>query len=263
VDKLVKVWRRGGQEAWVLVHVEVQAKRQADFAGRMSDYNASIWRRYRRDVASLAVLADDNPGWRPTQFERGLWGCSDRFTFPAVKLLDYEGREAELQASDNPFAKVVLAHVKTLATRGDLRERKDWRLRIARGVRECPFSAEDVRQVMVLVDWLMELPLDLETEYQRELRAYEEGRQMPYTTILERSAMVRLLEVQLREKFGEEGAALVPAIRELNDGDKFGTLSETVALATTLDEVRRAVARLAGRSSSGRTKGRRTPKGKT
>src|SRR5215210_1551587 len=24
VDKLVRVWRRGGEEAWVLVHVEVQ-----------------------------------------------------------------------------------------------------------------------------------------------------------------------------------------------------------------------------------------------
>ena len=257
VDKLVKVWRRGGQEAWVLVHVEVQAKRQADFGERMSDYNASIWRRYRRDVASLAVLADDNPGWRPTQFERGLWGCSDRFTFPAVKLLDYEGREEELQASDNPFAKVVLAHVKTLATRDEPRDRKDWRLRIARGLHECGLLEEDVRQLMLLVDWLMELPEGLDREYEQQLREFEEGRHMPYVTSFGRNAMLDLLEAMLQAKFGEEGLALVPVIRELNDAEKYKALGRTIVTATSLDEVRRACA--AARAKSG-GKGRRAPK---
>ena len=31
-DKLVKIWQRDGQETWVLVHVEIQAGYEKDFA---------------------------------------------------------------------------------------------------------------------------------------------------------------------------------------------------------------------------------------
>ncbi|MFZ1241608.1 MAG: cytosolic protein, partial [Anaerolineae bacterium] len=39
VDKLVKVYRLGGKEIWVMVHVEVQSQAEADFAERMYIYN--------------------------------------------------------------------------------------------------------------------------------------------------------------------------------------------------------------------------------
>src|SRR3990170_3760338 len=39
VDKLIQVaWRDGGP-AWILLHVEVQAQRESDFAQRMCVYN--------------------------------------------------------------------------------------------------------------------------------------------------------------------------------------------------------------------------------
>jgi len=34
-DKLFKVWIRDGEEAWVLIHVEVQSQEESDFAKRM------------------------------------------------------------------------------------------------------------------------------------------------------------------------------------------------------------------------------------
>jgi hypothetical protein len=43
--------------------------------------------------------------------------------FPVVKLLDYESRLDELEKSDNPFAIVVAAHLKTQATRRDFESR--------------------------------------------------------------------------------------------------------------------------------------------
>ena len=66
VDKLVKVWRRDGREAWVLVHVEVQSQVERTFPRRMYIYNYRLFDRYNRLVASLAVLADDRAEWRPT-----------------------------------------------------------------------------------------------------------------------------------------------------------------------------------------------------
>src|SRR5438552_18019988 len=85
VDKLVKVWRRNGRAAWVLVHVEVQAQRERAFTRRLCVYNCRIFDAHERDVATLAVLADDDPHWRPRAYRRGLWGCSLRMTFPPAK----------------------------------------------------------------------------------------------------------------------------------------------------------------------------------
>jgi hypothetical protein len=66
VDKLVKVWRHNGVETWVLIHIEVQTGRQRGFSRRMFVYNCRIADRYNRDVVSVAVLADDDPNWRPS-----------------------------------------------------------------------------------------------------------------------------------------------------------------------------------------------------
>jgi hypothetical protein len=68
VDKLVKVWTKDGIECWVLIHVEVQTTRDAEFPVRMYTYNYRVFDRYNRPVASLAVLADDDPTWRPSEF---------------------------------------------------------------------------------------------------------------------------------------------------------------------------------------------------
>lgn len=48
VDKLVKVYRTSGEEAWVLIHVEVQSQEESGFAERMYVYNYRIYDRYKR-----------------------------------------------------------------------------------------------------------------------------------------------------------------------------------------------------------------------
>ena len=101
----------------MVVHVEVQGQYEADFAKRMYVYNYRLFDRYNRQVVSLAVLADDRKRWRPRRYRTELWGCEERFTFPRVKLLDYADQEEALAASANPFAIVVLAYLKTRATR--------------------------------------------------------------------------------------------------------------------------------------------------
>src|SRR6185295_3262523 len=66
-DKLVSVHLRDSREEWVLVNVEVQAQRDDDLARRIFTYNSRLFQTYRRPVASLVVLADDVPGWRPNE----------------------------------------------------------------------------------------------------------------------------------------------------------------------------------------------------
>jgi hypothetical protein len=81
VDKLVQVTLLDGAEQWVYIHVEVQGAKQARFAKRMFTYNYRIFDRYDRPVASLAVLADDNPGWKPDCFGYSVLGSETSIRF--------------------------------------------------------------------------------------------------------------------------------------------------------------------------------------
>ena len=141
VDKLVKVWRLNGQEEWLLIHTEIQGQEEAAFPLRMFVYNYRLFDRYNRTVVSLAVLADDRPDWRPNRFSSSQWGCSLAFEFPVVKLLDYAANWQALETNPNPFATVVLAHLKTLETRRNPEERRAWKLRLAKGLYEAVCSA--------------------------------------------------------------------------------------------------------------------------
>ncbi len=82
VDKLAQVWRQDGAEAWVLIHVEVQSQEDAAFAERMYVYNYRLYDRFRRRVASLAVLGDERASWRPERFSYELWGVRSWIALP-------------------------------------------------------------------------------------------------------------------------------------------------------------------------------------
>ena len=185
-DKLVQVWRKDGNEAWVLAHVEVQGQEELEFAKRMFVYNYRIFDRYDRPVASLAVLCDERSGWRPDRFGYELWGCKVGISFPIVKVHDYIHRWEALERSDNPFAVIVMAHLKTQDTRHDDQERKTWKLYLMRRLYEGGYRREDVINLFHFIDWLMRLPEEIEESFWAEMRQYEEDKKMEYVTSVER-----------------------------------------------------------------------------
>ncbi|YAG14829.1 Transposase [Nostoc sp. DSM 114161] len=140
IDKLVKIYRIGGEESWLLIHVEVQSQEETDFPRRMFVYNYRIFDRYNRSVASLAVLGDENIKWRPNQFGYELFGCTVDFQFPVIKLLDYQQQISELEASRNPFATVVMAHLAAMQTKSDRLQRKQQKLALVRRLYEQGFE---------------------------------------------------------------------------------------------------------------------------
>jgi hypothetical protein len=243
VDKLVKVWRKSGEEAWVLIHVEVQSQEETDFPWRMYVYHYRLFDRYNRMVVSLAVLGDERPAWRPDHLSYDLWGCSVRFRFPVVKLLDYAAAEAALEANPNPFATVVWAHLKAQQTRQDPEARRAWKVRLVKALYDRGLSAADVRQLWRFLDWMLDLPKALEDQVWQEIQAYEEEKRVPYITSVERMAAKRELleglEVGLELKFGPEGLQLLPELRQLTDVAVLREVLRAIKTATTLDELRR------------------------
>jgi hypothetical protein len=247
VDKLVKVWLRTGVERWLLIHVEVQTGRERDFARRMFVYNYRIFDRYGQEVVSLAVLADDDPGWRPRRYEYGRWGCRTGIEFRSVKMLDYAPHWQALEGDPNPFATVVLAHLKALETRQAPAERRAWKVRLVRGLYERGLAAEDVRQLFRFIDWVMDLPPALQGRFEEEIHRYEEETKMPFLTGFERRGLEKGLlagiEVALEVKFGAEGLRLMPEITELQDHELLEAVLEAIRTAASPDEVRRVWAR--------------------
>ena len=163
-DKLFKVWLKDGGESFILIHLEAQNQRDALLPERMYVYNYRIFDKHRKPVVSLAILGDDDPRWRPSQFTTGLFGCQAGLNYLVVKLLDYAGRIEELEADPNPFAAVVLAHLKVLETRDDPASRRTWKSRLIKSLYSRGLTGEQIRLLFRVLDWMMTLPSELERE---------------------------------------------------------------------------------------------------
>jgi hypothetical protein len=185
-DKLMKVWRRNGAEQIILIHTEIQGTRDADFPKRMSVYNYRLFDRYDRPVVSLAVVGDTSATWKPRRYSYSLWGCRVGIEFPIVKLRDYQKRWAELEANDNPFATVVMAHLQMRATSRNFENRLQWKMRLVRRLYERGYARQDVLELFRFIDWVLTLPQGLEARFRTELARFEEETQMPYITSIER-----------------------------------------------------------------------------
>ena len=138
---------------WVLIHVEVQGEPEIAFAERLYIDHYKIRDRYQVPVASLAVLADTDHRFRPQQFSSALWDCRVDFRFPMVKLLDYAEpkRWAELEASDNVFALVVMAQIRAKVTE-DAETLKGWKFRLIRLMVERGYEQARILRLFRLID---------------------------------------------------------------------------------------------------------------
>ena len=250
VDKLVKVWRKSGEEEWVLVHIEVQSQQEAEFALRMFVYHYRLLDRYNKTVVSLAVLGDDQPAWRPNRFHRDLWDCRVEFEFPIVKLLDYTTRVDELEVGANPFSTVVLAHIKAQETRQDNDRRFDWKLRLIRGLYERGMSREDIRQLFRFIDWMMDLPRELDRQFKTELENTEQEHHMPYVTSVERLAKEEGIQEGIREgikegiekclelRFSEIEPSVLEEIQQIQNTDLLNQILNAIKTVSSVDELR-------------------------
>ena len=231
-DKLLKVWLLQGQELWILIHVEVQAKQERNFARRMYEYHYRINDRYQHQVLSLAILADGNKKWRPNSYTYSFGGCSLDFHFPSIKLLDYADRLDYLRQSDNPFAIVVLVQVESVLVGNNKRQKLNAKLDIVRTLYEKEYSKKDILELFRFIDWMMQLPGDLELEFTAELSKLEEDKQMRYVTSIERNAIEQGMQQGMQQ--GEIKSKQIILARLLNN--KLGLTPEEEALILSVTD---------------------------
>lgn len=254
VDKLIRVWSRASRQELVFVHVEVQSQHDTALPQRMYRYNHRLEERYGSMPVSLAVLGDDSGLWRPDEHQAGRWGCEVRFTFPVAKVLDWKGREAVLEAQPEPFSALVLAHLATKTTARKPDERLAWKLRIVKRLYHRGMSTTDLFRMYQLVDMMMALPPVLAGQFDREIEAFEEEREMPIISPSERRWLAEGrqegrqegrtaglhdgIEVALDVRFGGDGLALMPRVRKLTDPAALAQLHRFLLTAPDLEAVR-------------------------
>ena len=238
-DNLMKVWKKNGEEAWVLIHVEVQAQEEKGFGERVYVYHYRIYDLHKLPVASLAVLADDNPNWFVDGYDQDLWGCRTTFRFPAVKILEYEKDWDFLESSENPFAVVVMAHLRAMETRKNPEDRFKFKLNLSKSLYRRGWTKQQIIDLYRFIDWVMALPENLETIYHEELVKIEEVYKMPYVTTAERIGIKKgrketaknllLLGVLTEEQVAQATELSVDEIRRLKrEAEKASTGGDEV-----------------------------------
>ncbi|MBF0131342.1 MAG: hypothetical protein HQL75_01985 [Magnetococcales bacterium] len=209
MDKLIKVWQRDGKEFWVLIHIEIQGDRKTNFASGMYVFQYRAYDLYQVPVVGLAILADEEVGWRPTEFGYEMWGTKQSYQFTSVKLLDYS--ESGLEQSTNPFAVVTLAHLHAKKTKHLAEDRYVVKRRMIFGLYRRGFSRKQVIDLFNFIDWVMHLPKKLDDRLNAEILEHEESQKMPYISSMERfleergekKGEAKMLARQLRSRFGE------------------------------------------------------------
>ena len=249
VDKLARVWRRDGHEDWVLAHVEIQGDRTEDFEERMFACHYRIFDKYQRRVATLVVLADENPKWRPASFGYELWGCRVQFEFPTAKLLDRAADWPALESHPNLFAVLVMAYLKAKETRRDPQERLAWKLKFLRSLYNHGWTRQQILDVFHKIDWFLELPDNLELQVREQLVQLESEEAMPHVTGIERIAkregraegLHEAICDMLEEKFGADGLQLASRVESITDLTQLRTLVRVALRATSIEELASAM----------------------
>ncbi len=108
--------------------------------------------------------------------------------FPLVKLLDYNNM-AELENNSNPFAVVVMAHLKARQTRHNNNERYEWKWHLTLELYERGYDKQDVIHLFLFIDWVMTLPDELKKSFSQRLLEYEENKKMRFVSSVEEYCM--------------------------------------------------------------------------
>lgn len=185
-DKLIAVSLKNGQDALVLIHLEIQSQRDKDFAERMLVYRYRIRDRYKKPIASLAILLDSNPRWRPNSYQESLWGSTLSIEFPIIKFLDYQSRIQELEQSDNPFAAVILGQLSVFDKRNrEPSERLISKIALVRHLYNKGWCRKEILNLYRFLDWVLDLPKELELKYDSVVKEIErEGLNMEYANYI-------------------------------------------------------------------------------
>jgi hypothetical protein len=150
-----------------------------------------------------------------------------------------------LEESWNPFAILVMAHLRTQTTRRNPESRLQWKLRLVKGLYRRGLSREDVLELFRVIDWMMALPEELARGFQQELQEFEETTVMPYVTSIERlgrqQALREAVMDNLEARFGTVTDPVRAALETIRDEATLKTLHRQAITVESIEAFREAL----------------------
>ena len=207
VDLLADVPLRSGENAWILLHAEVQGRGgNEDFPLRMHRYRGLLEGRYRRPVIALALLIE--PLSKPQSSGVYHWegyGTRVSYEFPVFRI--YEGDEEALKKSENPFDWAHLAGLRAWKSRGSEARKLDYLKEMLELLDERGWPHADKAQLLVFMEGVIHLTEDESSrEYEEWESALEQAKEAGrmYVSIMERKGIEkgRTEGIQLGEARG-------------------------------------------------------------
>jgi hypothetical protein len=125
--------------------------------------------------------------------------------------------------------------LKAVETQRQAKERHTWKLALTRRLYEKGLQRRDIVNLFRFIDWVMQLPPDLDSHFWQQMRQYEEERRMPYISTIERIAAEQGLALGLQQ--GALRQLLLVLVH------RFGTISNQIQVELhqcTFEQLQRA-----------------------
>ncbi|MDB9491330.1 hypothetical protein PN478_12460, partial [Dolichospermum circinale CS-534/05] len=146
----------------------------------------------------------------------------------------------ELEQSNNIFAIVVMAHLKTKATNSNLSAREQWKWNLARLLYERGYNRKEIVDLYKVIDLMMALSEDLQLSFDQKLANYQEERKMPLVTNIERRAIEKTRKQDitklLQVRFGDIPENLIASINQIDDTSFLEQLLVSTISVNSLEE---------------------------
>ena len=240
-DVLVKVHLKEGGPAYIciIIHIEVQSQPKPGFMKRMFIYYyRGHDKMVEKDIPmiSVAILADDNPNYRPNEYCFSLFGFEMRMKIPVVKILDYKLKKElreKLESTTNPMSMIVKAQLKSHEVK---QADNDTKFEVTKElIRQCykhGYSKEDTRLIMKFFAWVIPLPAAYKNRIKEVIRKIEEEFNMEYIPLWERDARNEGEKIGIEEgkKIGKEKAKIDAAKQMLKKGFDLDTIIDITGL---------------------------------
>nr|WP_231859698.1 hypothetical protein [Microcystis aeruginosa] len=133
-----------------------------------------------------------------------------------------------METSSNPFAIIVMAHLKTKATIGKLPQREQWKWKLIRGLYEKEFEREQIIKLFEIIDNMMTLSPELQSSLESKIKQFEEERTMPLMSNME------LRGIERGKEIGKE----IGELRGIERGKEIGVLEKSRDAIKTVLTVR-------------------------
>ena len=149
---------------------------------------------------------------------------------------------SELESSLNPFAMIVMAHLKTKATTGNPEQREVWKWSLIRWLYDRGLTREKIIKLFQIIDRMMTLPSFLQESLDFKIQQFEEQRTMPLLSNMELRGMEigalqnarTSVKTVLTIRFGEVSFGIDSSLEPVSD---LSVLDELLKLAVTVDSL--------------------------